>query len=93
MTEYKVLRNGIFDWGGKWEYSDTPADKSNLNWEQFSFPNTFTGKTNKLLPSKYTASSGWFVNWTYVLDNQGYPSFFTSMYNDGKTYKYLYTFE
>lgn len=93
MTAYKVFRNGVFDWGGTWEYSDTPADKSNLNWEQFNGPNKFTGKTNKLLPSKYTGNTGWYVHWTYTLDNQGYPTSITSTYDDGDVYKFLYTFE
>ncbi|HLP95913.1 MAG TPA: DUF4595 domain-containing protein [Saprospiraceae bacterium] len=93
MTAYKVYRNGVFDWGGTWEYSDTPADKSNLNWEQFNGPNKFTGKTNKLLPSKYTGSTGWYVNFSYTLDNQGYPTSVTSTYDDGDVYKFLYTFE
>lgn len=93
MTAYKVYRNGTFDWGGAWEYSDTPADKSNLNWEQFNCANKFTGKTNKLLPSKYTGSTGWYVNFTYTVDGNGYPSSVTSTYDDGDVYKFLYTFE
>jgi hypothetical protein len=93
MTAYKAYRNGNFEWGGTWEYSDTPADKSNLNWEQFNFPNKFTGKTNKLLPSKYMASSGWFVNYNYTIDNQGYATSNTLTFDDGKVNKVFYTFE
>jgi YD repeat-containing protein len=93
MIGFKVYLNGVFSYGGNWEYADNKADKSKLNWEQFNGPNTFTGKTNQLLPTKYTASSGWFVNMSYMVDNQGYATTNTLTFSNGDVSKVYFDFE
>ncbi len=93
MTEVKVYLNGVYSYGGTWEYDNTKKNKFGLNSEQFYGPNAFTGKPNQHMAIKYTGSTGWFVDMVYTYDNQGYPNSNTLKYSDGDTYKLFYTFE
>jgi hypothetical protein len=93
MTEVKVFLNGVYSYGGTWEYDITRPYKVGLNWEQFNGPNTFTGKPNQHMAVKYTGNTGWYVNMAYTYDNQGYPLSNTLVYSNGNTYKLFYEYE
>ena len=97
LTSFKVYVNDVYDYGGVWEYNTTQKDRIELNWEQFGPPNTFTGKTNKNLASKYTGvrpgASSWFVDFIYTYDSAGYKASCRFDYWDGKSYKVFYQYQ
>lgn len=43
LEGYDVYVNGVYDYGGRFEYYTDKIDKSGLNWNHFDTPNNFTG--------------------------------------------------
>ncbi|MCB0524077.1 MAG: hypothetical protein H6576_04210 [Lewinellaceae bacterium] len=93
LTGVKTYKDGVFEYGGTYEYSSTKPNKIGLKWTDFAGANTFAGKPNKNLHTKYIASSGWYVNDVYTFDSEGYPVTCTATYSDGKIYNLNYEFK
>ena len=97
LTHYKTYVNGVYDYGGTWEYDHTKKDKSGLTWEHFGVANTFTGKANQNLAIKYTGlrpdGSSWYSVSTYTMDNEGYPVSCAVSISNGNQYKLLYQYQ
>lgn len=97
LDSFDVYVNGVYDYGGAYEYYSDKADKSGMNWEQFDIPNTFTGKVNTNMASKYTGyrdgKESWHVDFSYQFDADGYPVESQSKYSNGNIYKFSYKYE
>lgn len=90
--------NGAVYFSCVYEYMGNLPNKFdwNADW-RFHVPNTFTGKTNKHLPTKYTSfdQSGnvsWFMDYTYTLGVDAFPIKMESVISNGtvNTYEYIY---
>ncbi len=96
QTSFKDYVDGVYDHGADLEYDNNKIDKSGLS-DNFSSSNTFCGKANKNMLIKYTAnspgSSGWFANFSYTMDADGYAKTGTTTLSNGTSYKYSYKFE
>ena len=97
LTGFQVLTNGVYEYGGTWEYDTSREDKMGLNWNQFNPANKFTGKTSRNVAIKYTGhrpgSPDWFSTSSYVYDNEGYPVSCAVNISNGNAYKLLYQFQ
>lgn len=97
LTHYKTYVNGVYDYGGTWEYDHTKKDKSGLNWEHLGIANTFTGKANQNLAVKYTGlrpdGPSWYSVSTYTMDSDGYPVSCAVNISNGNQYKLLYQYQ
>jgi len=92
MTGFKTYTDGVYNYGGDWEYDSNKLDKTGLS-SNFSSGNTFSGKANKNVAVKYNGSSGWFANYAYTFGNDGYAISSTTTVSNGVSYKYFFKFE
>lgn len=97
LTGYQVLTNGVYEYGGVWEYDTTREDKMGINWNHFNPANQFTGKTNRNVAVKYTGkrpgATDWYSTSMYVYDAEGYPISCAVSISNGTSYKLLYQFK
>ncbi len=97
LTGFQVLTNGVYEYGGTWEYDTNREDKMGINWNHFNPANQFTGKTNRNVAIKYTGhrpgSPDWYSTSSYVYDNDGYPVSCAVNVSNGNAYKLLYQFQ
>ena len=97
LTGFQVLTNGVYEYGGSWEYDTTHEDKTGINWNHFNPGNTFTGKTNRNVAVKYTGhrpgTPDWYSTSTFVYDSEGYPVSNAVNVSNGNAYKLLYQFK
>lgn len=97
LTGFQVLTNGVYEYGGSWEYDTAHEDKLGINWNHFGPANQFTGKTNRNVAVKYTGhrpgTQDWHSTSTYVYDSEGYPVSCAVNISNGNSYKLLYQFK
>lgn len=97
LTGFQVLTNGVYEYGGTWEYDTTHEDKMGINWNHFNPANQFTGKTNRNMAVKYIGhrpgTPDWHSTSTYTYDKDGYPVSCAVNVSNGNSYKLLYQFK
>jgi hypothetical protein len=97
LTSFQALTNGVYEYGGHWEYDTAREDKMGINWNHFNPANQFTGKTNRNIATKYTGvrpgTADWHSTSTFVYDTEGYPLSCAVNVSNGTSYKLLYQFK
>lgn len=97
MATMDVFVNGVYDYGGAWEYDENTQDRNGLNWEHLNVASTFTGKTNKHLATKYTGfrdgKVSWYANYVYGFDANGYPTSNAVSISNGNVYTVYYQYQ
>jgi hypothetical protein len=97
LASQEVYINGVYDYGGVWEYDLNTKDQSGLNWNQFGPGNNFTGQTNKNLAIKYTGyrdgKISWYADYVYTFDAAAYPITNAVNISTGNTYTLVYEFK
>ncbi|MEZ4941958.1 MAG: DUF4595 domain-containing protein [Saprospiraceae bacterium] len=97
MASFEVYVNNVYDYGGAWEYDLNTEDRSGLSWQHLNVGNTFTGKPNKHLATKYTGfrdgKVSWYVDYVYTFDAEGYPVSGALAFSSGNAYTVFYKYQ